>query len=337
MKIECPECAFSRDVPKDRIPSHAVTATCPQCSCRFRFFDDEKRNAPATPLPHGAHIPHSEEPLYTQAHVDNERQENHVPKEAHHTMQDGATAHDTQSGNADANSQEPHFLAQEKQGNIFAQDEQKDDCEQAEENFSLENPWDYPHETGYLVSFYRTITDVMFTPQRFFAGIVPQKSHVHVLVFFVIISVVQLVVERFWGGVIASFVASTAINDPELQKLLSILTPHYNIFFSVLLGAAVATVKILVTSIFYFAFLKIVAPNNVHFSLIFQIVAYSSAPLLLCLVPALGSLVGFIWSMACTLIGCRYAMRLSWGQVILGIVPAYLIGVPMVMYFVLGA
>lgn len=37
MKIECPECGFSREVPEDRLPAGAVMATCPRCSCRFRL------------------------------------------------------------------------------------------------------------------------------------------------------------------------------------------------------------------------------------------------------------------------------------------------------------
>ena len=40
MNITCPRCGFSRQVPADRLPARAVIATCPHCSCRFRFAPD---------------------------------------------------------------------------------------------------------------------------------------------------------------------------------------------------------------------------------------------------------------------------------------------------------
>ena len=38
VNITCPRCGFSRELPADRAPSKAVSATCPHCACRFRFM-----------------------------------------------------------------------------------------------------------------------------------------------------------------------------------------------------------------------------------------------------------------------------------------------------------
>ncbi len=334
MKIECPECEFWREVPDERLPRHAVIVTCPQCGYRFPMFHEESELTEPL-VPHGAHIPHSEEPLYTQAHLSQDRD---------------AVSQRRQRSREEARSSQGGHEQIDAQCSIHRQDKQYNTAHHKEydanydseapltyddsDGFALENPWDNIGKNGYLASFYQTLTSVMFAPQRFFAGIVPQRSHVHILIFFVLLSLLQIIVERFWGGMMASYLASTAINDPELQALISMLTPRHNVFFSLLLGAALATVKIFFTSIFYFAFFKLSAPQTANFSLIFQIVAYASAPLLLCFVPALGSVVGFIWSVVCTLIGCRYAMRLSWGQVIIGVIPYYLIALPAVFIFV---
>ncbi|MDQ7832421.1 MAG: YIP1 family protein [Desulfovibrionaceae bacterium] len=42
MRITCPECGFSRDVPDEKVPASTAVATCPKCRHRFRFrhFDD---------------------------------------------------------------------------------------------------------------------------------------------------------------------------------------------------------------------------------------------------------------------------------------------------------
>jgi hypothetical protein len=37
----------------------------------------------------------------------------------------------------------------------------------------------------------------------------------------------------------------------------------------------------------------------------------------------LGTLAGFIWSLACSIAGCRYALRISWRQTVLALAPLY--------------
>jgi uncharacterized RDD family membrane protein YckC len=48
MKIVCPHCNFSREVPDSQIPDHPVKATCPKCQQGFGF---DKRAAMAAPAP----------------------------------------------------------------------------------------------------------------------------------------------------------------------------------------------------------------------------------------------------------------------------------------------
>ena len=58
---------------------------------------------------------------------------------------------------------------------------------------------------------------------------------------------------------------------------------------------------------------------------VFQILAYSSAPMLLCAIPVLGYLAGFIWCLATVIIGCRSAFRLNWAQTAAGCLPIALL------------
>ena len=37
MRIVCPQCGYSRDIPADKVPSKSSIATCPKCQFRFRF------------------------------------------------------------------------------------------------------------------------------------------------------------------------------------------------------------------------------------------------------------------------------------------------------------
>ena len=54
MNIICPHCGFSRPFPPDRAPAHSVIATCPQCSCRFRFHPQDGSSEQLSPVRHDA-------------------------------------------------------------------------------------------------------------------------------------------------------------------------------------------------------------------------------------------------------------------------------------------
>ncbi len=42
MRITCPNCGFSKDVPEHKIPKNAQIATCPKCSYKFKFRELDK-------------------------------------------------------------------------------------------------------------------------------------------------------------------------------------------------------------------------------------------------------------------------------------------------------
>ena len=40
MRIVCPQCGYSREIPANKIPTRSSVATCPKCRFRFRFRED---------------------------------------------------------------------------------------------------------------------------------------------------------------------------------------------------------------------------------------------------------------------------------------------------------
>ncbi len=308
MKIVCPQCQFTREVASEKIPTTSVMATCPQCQHRFkvsRSEDNSTQPAPYTDaVPPGAHIPNEE------------------------SIQQHTTAHNDHSENAGSTQEAPSATPKlsEEEMRIAAE---KAYTKQAQEAFILDNPWDEPEQFGYFSAFYQTAMRVMFASPRFFAGLMPQTHYARALLFYLIITVLQIIFERFWGGVISSSLAPSAAEYPDLQVLLDMLKPQTSLIFAVLIGSAISIVEIFFTAALFFVLFRLVAPNNVNFNLIIQVIAYSSAPILLAVVPALGSMVGFIWSTACLAIGCRYAMRLSWQQTMIGLIPFYFVALPL--------
>lgn len=47
--VSCPHCAFSRDVPEDKVPDRPVRATCPKCSQSFDFHKSAPPPVAASP------------------------------------------------------------------------------------------------------------------------------------------------------------------------------------------------------------------------------------------------------------------------------------------------
>lgn len=354
MKILCPQCEFGRDVPDDRLPGKAVIATCPRCKYRFRvsaagvvstdglapdalneadaagtadvaceFARNRAESGGDDPLPPGAIIPGAAEEMpknvrstdaATPVHADT-----HAPV---HTQASPAPESDFEAQQRLARE------AYERQAAANAEQEGVD-------SFALDNPWENP-QYGYPAAFYQTAMRVMFAAPRFFAGLAPAATQWRPLAFYLVVGVLQIVIERLWGEVLSSALAPAAGGDPQLQGLLQMLAPETSIAMTVLLRSAMITLELFFAAALYHLVFRLFTPAHANFSLVFQVLAYSSAPALLCIVPVAGSIAGFIWGLACSFIGCRYALRLSMAQTVMALVPLYLLGLPLIFYLLQG-
>lgn len=308
MRIECPQCGFGREISEDRFPGNAVLATCPRCNHRFRFEV-------------GAGLPQEDDPLPPGAIVSDVSPSAPAPAAAR-----------------PAPAVEDPLEVQRKAAEAYAahqakaKNEQSDDEQPDTDEFVLDNPWENPQRDGHLVAFYQTCMRVMFAAPRFFAGLSPDSAQWRPLMFYLLVGVLQIVIERLWGEVLSSALAPSAATDPQLQKLLIMLSPETSIAMTVLLRSAMVTLELFMAAALYHLVLRLVVPDRANFSLTFQVLAYSAAPALLCIVPVAGSIAGFIWGIACSFVGCRYALRLSLAQTVMALVPLYMLGVPFIFY-----
>jgi hypothetical protein len=186
----------------------------------------------------------------------------------------------------------------------------------------LSNPWEDLRD-GYLAAFYQTVVRVLFAAPRFFSGLLPQKRLVRALLFYLIVGLIQIVAEQFWLTVFIKALVVRAESDPHLTELLALLSREMSLPLFVLLRTAFTSLQLLVAAVLYHLMFRIVVPDKANFSVIFQVVAYASAPALLGIIPVLGSLTGFIWSIGCSIAGCRYALRISWLQTLMALGPLY--------------
>ena len=341
--IVCPQCGFSRRLPEDRLPGEVVIATCPQCACRFRFSVREgvltvlpprgqdsapQARGPAQGAPSGAA---RGEDLPPGAVIPGR---DVSPGDARASARDDHGA----DGNASAGEEEEDIRetarrAYAREAERFSRaDAAPEPSGRADGAISEENPWDAaPGDGGWLQAFSQTVLRVMFAAPRFFAVLRPHAPLVRPLIFYLVICVIQTIVERFWGTMLISALTPSAATDPQLAKLLEMLAPKSDLALSLLLRCGLLVLQLYVFTALMFLAYRIVARERTSFSLIFQIMAYSSAPALLCVVPALGSLAGMIWGLACLAVGCRAALRLNWAQTLFGFVPLALVFGPLLL------
>lgn len=191
------------------------------------------------------------------------------------------------------------------------------------------NPWDgAPAPDGWITAFYQTILRVMFSASTFFAGLKLQCIQWRPLLFFMLICVIQACLERLWSELFIFMLSSVAVTDPQLENMLRMLSPRNDFALNLLIRCGMMALQLYVLSFIMYLVYRILVPQRVTYALVFQIMAYSAAPAILCLVPIIGSIAGWIWSLACLLVGCKAALDLDWPRVLCGFIPLILLFAP---------
>lgn len=294
--IECPQCKFSQDVNSDRISGESVIVTCPKCQCRFRF---SRKN--------GA--------------------ENILPPAGWKNMDAGRA---DKEGDEEEDPRQIARRAYEKEAERFSKEGRSEAGEAAagQEDPKSSNPW-ADAKSGWFSAFYQTVMRVMFSAPAFFRSLDPAAGQGRPLAFYLLICVFQTFVQRIWGDFFRAFIAEYASRDPQIERLLAMLTPEANMAYVLLISCGALVLQLYVFSWLMAMVYRLLGAPKATFSLLFQIMAYSTAPALLCIVPALGSIAGLIWSLACLIMGCQAALNLGLGKTLAGFLPLLILFLPM--------
>lgn len=303
MNIACPQCGFSRDVDEKRFEKGPVAATCPRCSCRFRILQNGEIG-PILP-PKGWQV--------MQGRPETVEQEEEEIRQA-------------------------AKLAYEREAGRFAENETPPPP--APDTAVVTNPWALaPGNGGWLYAFCQTIIRVLFSMPAFARGLKPEAPLARAFIFYIIIGIYKLLIEYMWTMGSARLLAPEVEADPQLGKMLELLASGQGLVLTLLLGTALLILKIYALSFLMYLVYRLISPVNAKFPLVFQIMGYSTAPAILCIVPVLGSLAAFFWGLGCLAIGCKNAMQLTWPQTFAGFVPVFLVYAPLMSQYMslLGA
>ena len=339
MIIQCPACRFQRNVPEDSIkPGKKYKVTCPKCLKVFGFSLPDAEGEKEAPesmqqavLPV---LPKSEENPVLQAdpavlhHAAAQNIDDPLPPEAQIVCTDDKVEQQDVLSEEKKTAAPKGLISKWKsiRDNLRKYDEaqEESDGRPKPEGVPEGAPWENPEYYGFWGSFTRTVLGVMFRPKDFFRHIRCEMSLFRPVLFFVLLSVYQMLTYRLWSmkalrEIMAGWadpqtlaMAETLMKSMNLPLML-LITPFFSMFQAVLLAGI------------YHLMFRIVQPGSADFSTTLRIVCYSAAPFILCIVPIAGSQLASVWFVAATFLGCKYALNIPWTRTLLAMLPLFLL------------
>lgn len=197
------------------------------------------------------------------------------------------------------------------------------DAQEEAQSLPDPTPWENPREHGWLRAFTRTIHGAMFSAPEFFARLSPAGSLAPGYLFFLLLGYVAILCAALWRHALGNILAAAQPAGPLALPVLLLLAP-------VALGLALLLLAGCLRVI-----LQLFAPEKAVFPLLFKLISYSVAPLVLSIIPFVGPPVGLLWFLAVFIIGCRHRLGVSWPLVILGMLPPVVLGIGLLVFSLL--
>ena len=285
MRITCPSCGFSRDMPEDRIPQAARLATCPKCQHKFRLWEEEDSF-----ILEGEG--EQEEGPSSSSSVEEAGQDN------------GATSSDAQEPRED-----DIWRRLEDLGDQPSDPETGSGQRAVEEELHGEwegVPWERIDSLGFFPALFQTIKRVMLSPAQFYRNMPSWGGFGMPTAFYVLIMEVPALALIFWimSGIFPQ------VQD-EAGGLLQMGFTGVGSLTFLLVFPVFMVVNLFISSGLYHLFLILLQEGSAGYEGTFKVVCYSSAPMVLTLIPVFGMWVGGIWQLVCIFYGFKLVHDIS--------------------------
>lgn len=332
MLISCPKCHFKRHVEEKQIPESATLATCPKCQNKFRFRDPETGKFIAeicleTEQAESLENTQTAENQDVPAEPGLEIKEN--TEQRAESLPEEKTAAEKETPVEDPVPLNEENLARKKQKeeNPLQEPEYPAYTEKKNERYVMmtdDVPWEHPERYGVFRSFFRTIVRVMFSGKEFFSTIHSQVSSLRPASFYAIIGLIQALIGYLSSPGMVNFIKNSNI-DPQHQVLMENLFSGQSLTMLIITTPFIMILQLLIYASFVYLAIRITNPEKADFPLTLRIIAYASAPMILCIVPYLGGLIGLVWFIYNIFIGVKYALRLTWQRTFLALAPIFIL------------
>ncbi|MBI9111028.1 zinc-ribbon domain-containing protein [Maridesulfovibrio ferrireducens] len=317
MKVICPECNFTSEIPDDKIPANAQLATCPRCQIKFKFRSlDENPDID------------SEEVQQPVAHEENNFPPQQAPAESVNMYQDKDEDLDQEIKHNQEDIQEETKSETDsdiwKSLNSMSPDESptnKETKNKDEEPADNEVPFEFMEKYGFFPALFLTIKKVFLSPNTFFKDM-PLTGFIKPLIFFILLAEFQEICNFIWAtaGVDTTIGSDVGqiMNDSMIANSLAegSLSGLMSLFIYPLLLAGMSFPLIGITHVM----LMIFGAGDRGYQATFRATAYSYAPIVFCIIPVIGDMVGAVACMAISIIAYKNIHNTSYLRVVLSMI-----------------
>ena len=173
-------------------------------------------------------------------------------------------------------------------------------------------PWENIRQHGWFLGFIRTIHGVMFNTPLFFTYISDKGSLTPSYLFSLVQTYLAILCFAAWRSAFTSLMSSTSAPVPEAQQFLPALLLLAPVALGLLLVFLTGCTRLIV---------RVFTTQPLSFHTLFKVLCYSTAPLILSLIPFVGPAVGSCWFFFALITGCQITLRLKLSQAIVAIIP----------------
>lgn len=308
MRIVCPQCEFARDVPDEKVPARSNTATCPKCGLKFKFRD----------LPgHG--------PDETESAASGPDRESGEPGDSGRSSEAGGQEK-RQASNEEPRDRE--FWDRIDDIRKPRRDEESDVQPRRRrkpilDEFDLEPaPWENRGRHGFVRGFWDTVRLACVAPVTFFSGLKIGGLRDPFL-FGLIITEIVVLTSLGWDLLFSSLGFTVlGMHNPALQQpdpgmnfISGVAGGLIRIAVSIIVVIPLYTIGIFLQAVMLHIFLALFRGADRGFAGSFAAVTYSSAPMILTVVPVVGQIIGPVWSLVILAVAFKYIHRTTYMKI----------------------
>jgi len=186
-------------------------------------------------------------------------------------------------------------------------------------------PWEHLEEKGFFAGFFKTIKLVCLSPKDFFKKMSVKGVYLRPLIFYLLISEFYTAFRMFWQ------IMGFGLSVKNYQDPYALLGLHgFASLLILILYPIFLTIGLAIGTLINHGCLLLVKDGEKGIKGTFKVLCYSSAPIILSIIPYVGGLIGIIWSAVCTFIGFKYVHKTSTTKIIIAM------AIPIVVVFLLS-
>ncbi len=323
MEIRCPECGYTRYVNPDSVSSDLTVATCPKCSFKFRFRLVEEKE-PEFVLGQDTENSQIKSSASAQSSSMNEpsdeaqrpvRPEDLYPPSVHKdNSSEQKDFSDDEFWKTDAT--QPTSGHEDPLRMVYTDGQPLDGMPQ-------DVPWAEVKELGFFPAIAATIKGVLFKPSLFFEIMNKNGKFSIPFSYFIIISLVSVLVETVWQSVFGNPLVPTEVAGTlSIDELFSIM------FISPL----ILVVYLFVTGAVLHGALKLTGAASGRMGVTLRVLCYAATADLLSIIPIVGPLVGGVLKLIIIVKGLKSAHGTTYTRVLPPVIILVLVLVSFVVY-----